>query len=378
MLKTLVISNDGDLIEALRECAILPSEELDWCPRLPQAQFESNQYNLVVIDSEMEGVDAELLVSEILQSRPEVLILLVAEPDQHELISAALRAGAYDFIARPLVPDYITACLKRVVNAVRLCESNRLKDQLLGDLSHGLRTPLNIILNWAQLLRSDKPDESIVQTAAEMVERNTRQQVQLLERVEGLVRDLSSGLWLSGDPKRWNSLVKQITCKASLPSIQTQPADTSWRERQTTIPLLLQGLKVLVVDDEDDARELLQIMLTQSGAEVQSAASVKQAIAVFQQFGPDILVSDICMPDLDGCALMRHIRSLSAACGGGVKALALTAYSSARESSLAREAGFNACLTKPIDPAHLVQAVAKLAGTVREKTVDASFKQNCA
>jgi CheY-like chemotaxis protein len=134
--------------------------------------------------------------------------------------------------------------------------------------------------------------------------------------------------------------------------------------------LLLQGLKILVVDDEADGRELLQIILSQSGAEVKAVESVKEALTVFQQSVPDVLVSDIGMPDQDGYTLIRHIRKLETAAGGGVAALALTAYAGFEDYNRTVAAGFNGHLNKPVEPAKLVEAVAVLAGRVRGKQIN--------
>ena len=128
----------------------------------------------------------------------------------------------------------------------------------------------------------------------------------------------------------------------------------------------LQGLKILVVDDEADGRELLRIMLSQSGATVTAVESVKEALASTHQFMPDILVSDIGMPGQDGYALIRHIRTMES--GEKVAALALTAYASPEDYDKTIAAGFDAYLCKPVEPAKLVRTVGSLAGRTWEDT----------
>jgi CheY-like chemotaxis protein len=132
----------------------------------------------------------------------------------------------------------------------------------------------------------------------------------------------------------------------------------------TSLPLSngapLNGLKILVVDDEADGRELLHFMLSQSGATVIAVESVKEALTIMHRFLPDILISDIGMPVQDGYALIHQIRSLES--GKRVAALALTAYASSDEHNRTKAAGFDAYLCKPVEPAKLVKTVERLAG----------------
>jgi CheY-like chemotaxis protein len=121
-------------------------------------------------------------------------------------------------------------------------------------------------------------------------------------------------------------------------------------------------VRVLVVEDEDDTRELLVTALEQCGAEVMAAPSVAAALASFDHRPPDVLVSDLAMPDEDGFSLIRKVRSRAAGQGGDVPAAALTAYARAEDRLRALAAGFQKHLPKPIDPSDLIAAVAALAG----------------
>ena len=124
-----------------------------------------------------------------------------------------------------------------------------------------------------------------------------------------------------------------------------------------------QGLRVLVVEDEEDTRDLLVMALEQRGAEVTACASVlRGAHRAFDRAVPDVLVSDIGVPGEDGYSLIRKVRTRDARQGGNVPAAALTAYARAEDRLRALDAGFQAHLAKPIDPAELVAAVARLAG----------------
>jgi CheY-like chemotaxis protein len=123
----------------------------------------------------------------------------------------------------------------------------------------------------------------------------------------------------------------------------------------------LRGVRVLVVDDEADARELLTLIFTHYGAEVRAVASAAEALAAMDRWVPDVLVSDIGMPDDDGYSLIRKIRALDIDHGGNVPALALTAYSRSEDRTRALSAGFHRHLSKPADPVDLVTAVASLS-----------------
>ena len=127
----------------------------------------------------------------------------------------------------------------------------------------------------------------------------------------------------------------------------------------------LEGLQILVVDDEADALELLSTILQNNGAEVIAVASVKQALTIIETAtdrSPDVLVSDIGMPDEDGYSLIRKLRQLEAQRGGKLPAIALTAYAGSDDRRQALLAGFQMHLTKPVDAAELVAVVASLTG----------------
>lgn len=124
----------------------------------------------------------------------------------------------------------------------------------------------------------------------------------------------------------------------------------------------LTGLRVVVVEDDDDARDLLVAMLIECGAEVDEARSADEAIALVQRVCPDVLVSDIGLPDHDGYYLIRKVRSLSPAEGGRVPAIALTGYADLADSRAALRAGYQVHVAKPIDVGLLTQAVANVAG----------------
>lgn len=124
----------------------------------------------------------------------------------------------------------------------------------------------------------------------------------------------------------------------------------------------LEGLKVLVVDDEPDTRELIREVLQQCGSVVITSCSAAEALEALRQHRPDILISDLGMPDEDGYSLISKIRALPAEQGGQIPAAALTAYARAEDRLRVLRSGFQFHLPKPVDSAELVTVVASLAG----------------
>jgi signal transduction histidine kinase len=122
----------------------------------------------------------------------------------------------------------------------------------------------------------------------------------------------------------------------------------------------LSGVRILVVDDEEDAREAMVVLLSQAGALVQAVGSCAEAMGLFRERAPDVLLSDIAMPGEDGYALIRQVRAMGAERGGRIPAAALTAYATVDDRRKALLAGFNEHLPKPVDPARLIAAVATL------------------
>jgi CheY-like chemotaxis protein len=121
----------------------------------------------------------------------------------------------------------------------------------------------------------------------------------------------------------------------------------------------LGGVRVLVVDDEPDARSLLERLLEDCEATVTTAGSASEALEQVAREPPDVLLSDIGMPTEDGYSLMRRIRNLSGE-AGRIPAIALTAYARAEDRAKALQAGYQMHLSKPVEPAKLIEMVASL------------------
>jgi CheY-like chemotaxis protein len=124
----------------------------------------------------------------------------------------------------------------------------------------------------------------------------------------------------------------------------------------------LAGVKVLLVDDATDTLDVLQQILQHSGATIMAASSAGKALALLERERPDVIVSDIGMPDVDGFELIRRIRRRSAGAGGAIPAIALTAFTRQDDRNRAMQAGFNDYLAKPVEPGSLVAHIAQVVG----------------
>ncbi|MBW4470722.1 MAG: response regulator [Stenomitos rutilans HA7619-LM2] len=368
--------------------------------------------------------------------------------------------------------------------------ANRVKDEFLAVLSHELRSPLNPILGWSQLLQSGKLDEIKTAQALATIERNARLQSQLIEDLLDVSRILQGKLSLtaapvnlasviraametvglaaeaksiqveaslapdvglvSGDATRlqqvlWNllsnavkftptggqvsirlerldssaqitvndtgqgiapnflpyvfeyfrqadaattrkfgglglglAIVRQIvelhggTVRVKSPGegqgttfvvqipLLPMPSNVTQDERSPELSLDLNGIKILLVDDDTDARELIAFLLEQQGAQVTAVASARKALLLLPQVKPHILLSDIGMPDMDGYMLLQQVRALAPEQGGQIPAIALTAYAGAINQQQAIAVGFQQHLTKPIEPVTLMTVIAAL------------------
>jgi PAS domain S-box-containing protein len=378
------------------------------------------------------------------------------------------------------------------------------KDEFLATLSHELRTPLSSILGWAHLMRSRPPSADELSKGLELIERNARVQVRMIEDLLDMSRITSGKLRLdvqplfpvsfvqaaletvrpmaearevrlettldpsagpvSGDPSRlqqvmWNLLSNAIkftpkggkvqVCLERVEShIEISVADTGAgidpqflghifeRFRQadasTTrrfgglglglsivkslvelhggtvkaesagvgqgatftveLPLSivhrsprrrehprnepveasptdfssvdLSGLHVLVVDDQPDACQLVSRVISECGARVSVATAAEDALHVVGIDAPDVILSDIGMPGMDGYELMRRIRALEPSEGPKIPAIAMTAFARSEDRTRALRSGFQVHLTKPIEPSELIATVASVAGRI--------------
>jgi signal transduction histidine kinase/ActR/RegA family two-component response regulator len=163
---------------------------------------------------------------------------------------------------------------------------------------------------------------------------------------------------------------KGATFIVKLPvSVVQVPDEPVPREHPTATPLTLpasavrlDGLRVLCVDDDEDALDLAAAILIAAGATVRTCRSAPAALELVAQWRPDVLVSDIEMPGEDGHALIRRVRALGADQGGATPAVALSAYGRTQDRTRSLTAGYNMHVPKPVNPGELTAIIASLAG----------------
>lgn len=134
------------------------------------------------------------------------------------------------------------------------------------------------------------------------------------------------------------------------------------QEAQEAQEVELNGLEILVVEDDGDTLEMITTALQQYGASVKAASSAAEALGILRTFWPNVMISDIAMPRDDGYSLIRDVRALELELGKRIRSIALTAYASTEDRTRALTAGYQAHLAKPVEPWRLAAVVAEIAG----------------
>lgn len=194
---------------------------------------------------------------------------------------------------------------------------------------------------------------------------------QLVELHGGQVSAASAG---EGKGSTFRVLLPIMLAQRKIVQPEQRPAAPS-RAAAAAAQNLLTGLRVLTVDDEADARELLAELLGGLGVDVRVASTAFDALGILESWRPDVLISDIGMPDMDGYELLRELRrrELHAPQATRLPALALTAYANGEDRMLALQSGFQMHMAKPLDPDELTTVLASLAGRLDSRvSVDAS------
>ena len=205
-------------------------------------------------------------------------------------------------------------------------ESGRARETFVGAVLAELQSPTQAVLTWASHLRDRLPAGSEAAQALESIVANARLQC----RIIGNLLELSHA---SSGPER--------------------------RAKAPDAPLL-EGVRVLVVEDDAQARELLLTVLRVAGAEARAVENSAEALRVLQEWRPDIMLSDLTMRGDDGYVLIRALRSLPAERGGCLRAAAITAPGEGDTARRAVAAGYDAQLAKPVEPVALLATVARL------------------
>jgi PAS domain S-box-containing protein len=177
----------------------------------------------------------------------------------------------------------------------------------------------------------------------------------LVELHNGTVEAYSGG---QGQGTRFTVTVPVITLPTKEPVEQHGPGDSQRKKSKVE----LSGLRILYVEDDVDSRQALAAVLMQYDAEVRIVATVHEALGLLTKWKPDVLISDIGLPDEDGYDLIRKVRARQPEDGGTIPAIALTGYAGLSEHELALAAGYQKYLAKPIDPENLAEVIGTIVG----------------
>jgi CheY-like chemotaxis protein len=221
-------------------------------------------------------------------------------------------------------------------------QAGALKDQALAKLTHDLRAPLNAILGWAEVLLS-RVGDSEHRHGLEVIARNARAQAELLDSVIDLNRGIAAKVAAGIKPAELTAVVASAEPSAAQPS--------------------LAGVRVLVIDDDADARDLVRMILVEAKADAITAGSADEGLALLRQIKPDVIVSDIGMAMRDGYQFIRLVRTMDQADGGRIPALALTGFVQAEDRVRALLAGYQDHISKPVEADLLIEAVHRLVPT---------------
>jgi PAS domain S-box-containing protein len=161
---------------------------------------------------------------------------------------------------------------------------------------------------------------------------------------------------------------KGATFKVAFPSTEVYEEPHDLLQPTAKDANALDGLRVMIVDDERDTRDLLTLMLSGYGAEIRACASAAEALRTIEQWRPAVLVSDIGMRDEDGYSLIKQLRSRGPEQGGDIPAVALTGYARSEDRTRALSAGFQMHVPKPVEAAELMMVIASLTGRTGKST----------
>lgn len=344
---------------------------LGWTKLLQKGRYDQAQQKQALETIERNAklqiklIDDLLDVAKILRGK---LVLKIAPVNLPPIIDAALETVQAAAIAKSIVIDKVLLNSEQVAG-----DGDRLQQVLWNLLSNAIKfTPnggkvkiqLEQVGNEAQITVSDT-GKGISGEFQPYVFDYFRQADASVTRMHGglglglaIVRHLAElhggrvSVFSDGENQG-------ATFTVRLPTLQPQPVLVDEDETLDTEPDLT-GVRILVVDDDPDTRDLLTFLLEDYGACVIVVASAGEAFTAFESFKPDVLVSDIGMPIEDGYSFLRQIRSLPPEQGGLVPAIALTAYAKQEDQQQALIAGFQQHLSKPVEPQTLVTVIARL------------------
>lgn len=323
---------------------------------------------LILMDVRMpdiDGYEAARLIREREGARDVPLIFVTAAEDEGLHAFRGYSAGAVDFIVKPVDPlilrrkASVFLGLHRKTRDVRdraerTLEEMRARDAVLGKLCHDFRTPLNAVVGWAHLIRKGELDPAQVERALQSIHRNARALTKLVVQLGDV-----AGVSPSSAETLSELTPSSTTWRTEALAAQERSDGKEDRESDGDPKPILTGIHALVVEDDPDGSDLIEAVLKGFGASVTTAGTARDAWSALAQHPPDIIVSDLGLPDEDGFSLMRRIRRHALL--SDLPAIALSAYTSKRDVNEALAAGFQAHLAKPVEPRLLGDTIVRVS-----------------
>jgi PAS domain S-box-containing protein len=351
----------------------------------------------MIRNGEVEGSNAARAIETIERNARSQARLIDDLLDVSRIITGNLRLDLHPLNLAPIVEAALdalrpTADVKGINLQTRFEQNeclvkgdpNRLRQVLWNLLSNAIKFTqrggsVNVILNCvdetARLTVSDTGDGISSEFLPYVFDRFRQAEGSISRKQGGLGLGLAVArhlVELHGGTIRAESegLGKGSVFTVDLPLTQERRDPARAEERRQTVEgrlnrsgvVRLDDVHVLLVEDDDDSRKLLGTMLKRYGARVTSSKSAAEALHLFEEELPDVIVSDIGMPDQDGYDLIRKLRALPIEKGGKTPAIALTGYASRKDRERALNSGYQQHMAKPIEQADIVAAIARLIG----------------
>jgi PAS domain S-box-containing protein len=351
----------------------------------------------MIRNGEVEGSNASRAIETIERNARSQARLIDDLLDVSRIITGNLRLDLHPLNLAPIVDAALDALRPTAdVKGIRLqtrfepaeClvkgDANRLRQVIWNLLSNAIKfTPrggsVNIFLKWvestARLMVSDTGDGISAEFLPYVFDRFRQAEGSISRKQGGLGLGLAVArhlVELHGGTITAESegLGKGSVFSVDLPLAQERRDPARAEERRREVDrrrtrkgvVRLDGVHVLLVEDDDDSRKLLGTMLKRYGARVTSTKSAAEALEVFAGELPDVMISDIGMPDQDGYELIRRLRSLPVEKGGATPAIALTGYASRKDRERALNSGYQQHMAKPIEQADMIAAIAAVIG----------------
>jgi DNA-binding response OmpR family regulator len=321
--------------------------------------FEADPPAVVLLDLRMPGMHGGAVFAELQRIDATVPVIVVTATWDESLARKLLHAGAVDLVHKPIDLDYLRLSVTAATGRPWPAEPETTTQP--GIAKSALQQLAYAVVALSRRVVGPDPERIRLEKLTHQALRHalSGRSDFALECLLELRQRLQEGTLA------WMTMADTEALRAELEALDRRvlaPAVIVPVDANATLPNdgSLQGVRVLVVDDDPDACELMRVALELSGAAVSTADSAEDGLRTVKTTPPDVLVSDIAMPGHDGYWLVREARAVRRAADATIRTLAVTAHAAHHDRALALTCGFDDHLAKPIDPSELCRRVAAL------------------